>query len=68
MIRLRWRDYYEELLNQENTRVRRGEGVGMEGEVDPVREGEVRIALKKMKNGKSVGPDQIPAEVWKSLG
>ena len=51
MIRLRWRDYYEELLNQENTRVRRGEGVGMEGEVDPVSEGEVRIALKKMKNG-----------------
>ena len=38
----------------------------MEGEVDPVSEAEVREALK-MKNGKSIGPDQIPAEVWKSL-
>ncbi|XP_076065313.1 uncharacterized protein LOC143039320 [Oratosquilla oratoria] len=48
-IRMRWREYYEELLNQENPRIRRGTGVGMEGEVDPIREAEVREALKKMK-------------------
>lgn len=68
IIRRRWRDYYEELLNHENPRLRRGEGVGMEGEIEPISEVEVREALKKMKNGKAVGPDQIPAEVWKSLG
>ena len=29
---------------------------------------EVRQVLKKMKNGKSVGPDDVPIEVWKHLG
>ena len=29
---------------------------------------EVQDALNKMKPGKAVGPDNIPAEVWKSLG
>ncbi|XP_066947089.1 uncharacterized protein [Macrobrachium rosenbergii] len=28
----------------------------------------VKKALKKMKNGEAIGPDGIPAEVWKSLG
>ena len=29
---------------------------------------EVENALNKMKNGKAVRPDNIPIEVWKSLG
>ncbi|KAK3533747.1 hypothetical protein QTP70_025045 [Hemibagrus guttatus] len=29
---------------------------------------EVRKALKRMKSGKAVGPDDIPVEVWKCLG
>jgi len=29
---------------------------------------EVIKALKRMKNGKAVGPDDIPVEVWKCLG
>ena len=29
---------------------------------------EIREALKKMANGKAVGPDQIPVEVWKFMG
>ena len=28
---------------------------------------EVEGALKKMKNGKSIGPDVIPVEVWKAM-
>ena len=28
----------------------------------------VEVALKGMKHGKAMGPDGIPAEVWKSLG
>jgi len=28
----------------------------------------VKDALKRMSNGKAVGPDNIPIEVWKSLG
>ena len=29
---------------------------------------EIKEALRKTPNGKSVGPDQKPVEVWKSLG
>ena len=36
--------------------------------MDPISEDEVWTAVCKMKNGKSVGPDEIPAEVWKALG
>ncbi|XP_047476065.1 uncharacterized protein LOC125029922 [Penaeus chinensis] len=40
----------------------------LEGElVERITETEVKVALRKMKNGKSVGPD-IPADVWKHLG
>ena len=28
----------------------------------------MKRVLKKIKKGKSVGPDDIPAEVWKVLG
>lgn len=43
-----------------------GEGVPIEKVKDT--RAEVRIALKKMKGGKSVGMDKISVEVWKSLG
>ena len=33
-----------------------------------ITEDEVKIAMKKMKNGKAVGPDDIPVEAWRSLG
>ena len=29
---------------------------------------EIKEALKKMTNGKTDGPDQIPVELWKCLG
>ena len=66
-IKQRWKDYYEELLNQENPRVRRGGGVGRLGGVTPITEMEVNEALRKVKRGKGVGPDLIPAEVWMAL-
>ncbi|KAK3525313.1 hypothetical protein QTP86_029120, partial [Hemibagrus guttatus] len=37
-------------------------------EVNKIRKDEVRKALKRMKSGKAVGPDDIPVEVWKCLG
>lgn len=33
--------------------------------VQKISKEEVRLALKRMKSGKAVGPDDIPMEVWK---
>jgi len=33
-----------------------------------IQESEVREALKRMKEGKSMGPDGIPIKVWRCLG
>jgi hypothetical protein len=32
-----------------------------------IQESEVKNALKRMKGGKTMGPDGIPIEVWRSL-
>ena len=39
----------------------------MNQEVAKVSKAEVKRALKRVKNGKSVGLDDIPVEVWKCL-
>jgi hypothetical protein len=33
-----------------------------------IQESEVKNAFKRMKGGKAMGPDEIPIEVWRSLG
>ncbi|KAK3564699.1 hypothetical protein QTP86_024838 [Hemibagrus guttatus] len=68
-VQRRWKEYFEELMNEENEREKRVEGVNsVEQKVDKIRKDEVRKALKRMKSGKAVGPDGIPVEVWKCLG
>ncbi|KAK3551164.1 hypothetical protein QTP70_013896, partial [Hemibagrus guttatus] len=68
-VQRRWKEYFEELMNEENEREKRVEGVNSaEQKVDKIRKDEVRRALKRMKSGKAVGPDDIPVEVWKCLG
>ncbi|KAK3506727.1 hypothetical protein QTP70_018270 [Hemibagrus guttatus] len=68
-VQRRWKEYFEELMNEENEREKRVEGVNsVEQKVDKIRKDEVRKALKRMKSGKEVGPDDIPVEVWKCLG
>ncbi|KAK3515626.1 hypothetical protein QTP70_024868, partial [Hemibagrus guttatus] len=68
-VKRRWKEYFEELMNEENEREKRVEGVNsVEQKVDKIRKVEVRKALKRMKSGKAVGPDDIPVEVWKCLG
>ena len=34
---------------------------------DPISEKEIKETLRKMANGKAVGPNQIPVEAWKAL-
>ena len=64
-----WKEYYMGLMNEENERERReidGERVNLE--VESVSKEEVIENMQRMKNGKAVGPDDIPVEVWKCLG
>ncbi|KAK3567556.1 hypothetical protein QTP86_020037, partial [Hemibagrus guttatus] len=63
-VQRRWKEYFEELMNEENESEKRVEGVNsVEQKVDKIRKDEVRKALKRMKSGKAVGPDDIPVEV-----
>ncbi|KAK3564490.1 hypothetical protein QTP86_022780 [Hemibagrus guttatus] len=60
-VQRRWKEYFEELMNEENEREKRVEGVNsVEQKVDKIRKDEVRKALKRMKSEKAVGPDDIP--------
>ncbi|KAK3530945.1 hypothetical protein QTP70_006500 [Hemibagrus guttatus] len=64
-VQRRWKEYFEELMNEENEREKRVEGVNsVEQKVDKIRKDEVRKALKRMKSGKAVGPDDIPVEQY----
>jgi len=67
-IRLRWKVYFEQLMNIENDREVRTVEPNTDIGLQAISADEIKKALKKMKNGKSVGPDDIPAEVWKCLG
>ncbi|KAK3531362.1 hypothetical protein QTP70_018162, partial [Hemibagrus guttatus] len=49
-------------------RQRDRDGKDVQQKVDKIRKDEVRKALKRMKSGKAVGPDDILVEVWKCLG
>ena len=65
----RWQEYFEKLMNEENDHEKRTDATtGTTREVPKVNMKEVRNTLKKMKNGKVVGPNKIPVEAWKCLG
>ncbi|KAK3563150.1 hypothetical protein QTP86_016389 [Hemibagrus guttatus] len=61
-VQRRWKEYFEELMNEENEREKRGERVNCVEQKVKIRKDEVRKALKRMKSGKAVGPDDIPVE------
>ena len=63
-----WKEYFDDLLNQENPRERREiRTEETKRNVEDISV-EVRAGLKKMKKGKAQGPDDIPVEVWIALG
>ena len=65
----RWKEYFEKLMNEENDREPRTEEAEVVNEeVNCVSGEEVKNALKRMKKGKAVGPDELPVEVWKCRG
>ncbi|KAK3553438.1 hypothetical protein QTP70_003587 [Hemibagrus guttatus] len=64
--RLDTREGEKDLYRLARQRDRHGKDV--QQKVDKIRKDEVRKALKRMKSGKAVGPDDFPVEVWKCLG
>ena len=40
----------------------------MEDDIKEITSAEIEMALRNTKNGKAAGPDNLPVEVWKSLG
>uniref|UniRef100_A0A914XJV1 Reverse transcriptase domain-containing protein n=1 Tax=Plectus sambesii TaxID=2011161 RepID=A0A914XJV1_9BILA len=67
-IRDRWGEYYKNLLNEENPREPCNEVPPVLSPIHAITRVEVENALHKMKVGKAVGPNGIPAEAWKVCG
>ena len=49
-------------------KMRENDGKRMNLEVERISKEEVRKNMKRARNGKAVGPDDIPVEVWECLG
>ena len=64
----RWKEYFEKLMNEENNRDPRTEKAEVVNEEVNCISREVKNALRRMKKGKVVGPDELPIEVWKCMG
>ena len=64
----RWADYYRDLLNRARQHIDSRDEPLTKGPLHEVTCEEVERQLKKMKNGKSCGPDGIPTEALKHLG
>ena len=68
-IMARWRNYFSQLLNvHEDNDVRQAEIHTVEPLVPEPSAFEVELAIGKLKNHKSSGIDQIPAELIKAGG
>jgi len=63
----RWRNYFSQLLNVHEVKdVRQAEIYTVEPQVPEPSAFEVELAIEKLKNHKSPGIDQIPAEMIKA--
>ena len=56
-------------MNEENPREGRHEQQAeVGGDITEITRAEIEMALRNTKNGKATGPDNLPVELWKSLG
>ncbi|KAM2399376.1 hypothetical protein ACFXTH_035947 [Malus domestica] len=73
-VKDRWKGYFHNLFNEGHERsaslgeLSNSEECRNYSFYRRIRKEEVVVALKKMKHRKTVGPDDIPIEVWKVLG
>ena len=65
----KWKEYFEKLMNEENDGVSKTEEIEIANKgVNCASREEVKNALRRMKQGKAVGLDELPIEVWKCMG
>ena len=55
-VKQRWKEYFDNLLHQQNSRERR------EKDVEDISGEKLRTGLRKIKKGKALGSDDIPVE------
>jgi hypothetical protein len=71
-IKNRWWEYFDKLFNEDNESSSIELDISSENInrqfVRRIQEFEVKDALKRMKGGKTMGPDGIPIKMWRSLG
>lgn len=68
MVLKRWKEHFEKLLNEENAKEQQTEEAMMvDVEVESISEEEAKRALKNVQEGKAVGPNSIPTDVWKCV-
>lgn len=63
-----WCSHFKELSNETNNFVPPPQIPANLGIVPPITPDEVERSLARMKNGKAVGHDGVPIEVWKAVG
>ena len=63
----RWREYFEDLLNEQND-YQVEETARVEGPLEEITEEEIEKALREMKNGKAAGPTGVTSELLKAAG
>lgn len=62
-----WDRYFKGLLEGVEWRVRRGREMGEDGK-EELKIEEIREVIKRLKDGKAIGGDGVPNEVWKYKG
>ena len=68
-VKQRWKEYFDNLLNQENPRERKEMRTEeIERDVRDISGEEVKTGLRKTKKGMAQGPYHIPVEPWIPLG
>ena len=67
-IRGRWREYFNQLLNIENSRDPLHEVKPVEGPIENIKETEVKKAVERMKKGKATGCSGLSVDLMSSLG
>ena len=68
-VKQRWKEYFDNLLNEENSREKReSRKEERERDVEGISGEKVRTGLRKIKKGKAQGSDDLPKEVWIALG